>query len=190
MTTPLTTKQKILKEGRALLQRHGYNGFSFQDIADKIQIKKPSLYDHFESKDALTISIIQNYSELFDRWNETLAGLNALEKIRRVFDVYYSFTSDKHKICPILALSSDFQELSSGVQKEMQIFLKKWFDWLELQVKEGQKQKLIRRDLKPQGLAQYIYSQGIGSQVQARMLNQPELTLKAGDLIVEMLKES
>lgn len=182
------TKDKILKEGRSLLQKHGYNGFSFQDIADLIDIKKPSLYDHFTSKDELIVSIIENYSTQFDEWTQKVSGLSPVERIRKVFDIFYSFSSDKRKVCPVLALSADQQGLSKEVQKETKQFVNKWLLWLEMQIQEGQKLGQIRKDIKSSNLATFIYSQGMGSQFQSRIRDDPSLTLLSGELIISLIK--
>lgn len=188
-TKPLTTREKILKEGRALLQKHGSNGFSFQDIADKIAIKKPSLYDHFGSKEELLLGIIEKYSHAFDTWQAGLATHKPLEKIRKVFDIYHAFTSDKQKVCPILALIVDMHELSRGVQTEMRIFVEKWLVWLEATIAEGQQDGSIRQDISARKLAYFIYSQGMGSQFQSRLQNDPEMTLSAGDLLISFIQK-
>lgn len=187
---PNGTKEKILKEGRSLLQKHGYNGFSFQDIADLIEIKKPSLYDHFASKEELVIAILKNYSFMFTQWAESISYLSPLERIRKVFDVFYSFTADKRKVCPVLSLTADTHVLSRSIQKEMQDFVDHWLQWLELQIHEGQKNNEIRTDLDAATLSTFIYSQGMGSQFQARIKNDPQLTLSSGDMIVAFIKNN
>ena len=186
---PVTTKDKILKEGRALLQKHGYNGFSFQDIADKIEIKKPSLYDHFGSKEELMLGIIKRYSDAFDTWESSIASHTPLEEIRKVFDIYYAFTCDKQKVCPILALIVDMRDLSKDVQKEMRNFVDKWLTWLEARILEGQKNGSIREDMPATSLAHFIYSQGMGCQFQSRLQNDPAMTLSSGDMLISFLQK-
>ncbi len=183
-----STKEKALVEGRSLLQQHGYNGFSFQDIADKLNIKKPSLYDHYASKEELVIAIIHDYSSRFDLWAQALKEISPIERVRRVFDVFYSFATDKAKICPILALSADFQGVARSIQKEMRLFVDKWLTWLEEQIREGQVSGHIRNDMDPKMLAMFIYSQAMGSQFQARIKKDPSLTLSSGDQIVTLIK--
>lgn len=182
------TKEKILKEGRALIQQHGYNGFSFQDIADILKIKKPSLYDHFASKEKLVLVILQNYGNKFDEWTQSVHSLSPIEKIRKVFDVFYAFTSDKRKVCPVLALTADTHVLSREIQKAMRQFVEKWLLWLENQIVEGQVIGEIRKDFDPKTLSTFIYSQGMGSQFQARIKNDASLTLSSGDMIVSIIR--
>lgn len=183
-----TTKEKALGEGRALLQQHGYNGFSFQDIANKLDIKKPSLYDHFASKDDLIIAIVRDYSVRFDIWSLSLKDIAPSARIRKVFDVFYSFSSDKSKVCPILALAADFQGVARSIQKEMKAFVDKWLAWLEEQIQHGQESGQIRTDMDAKLLATFVYSQAMGSQFQARIRNNPSLTISSGEQIMALIK--
>ena len=182
-----STKDKILKEGMSLLQKHGYNGFSFQDIADILEIKKPSLYDHFSSKEELIIAILNSYTNMFHQWSQKISELPPLEQIRKAFDIFYSFTSDKKKVCPVLALSVDTDVLTLNIRKEMKSFIEKWLDWLEETISEGQISGRIRKDINSKSLASFIYSQGMGSQFQARLKNDPAITLSSGDMIVSLI---
>lgn len=188
-TKIISTKDKILKEGRSLLQLHGYNGFSFQDIADKIDIKKPSLYDHYSSKEELMLAIIKRYQDAFVAWDASINQNSTLEKIRKVFDIYHAFTSDKQKVCPILALIVDMRDLPKSVQKEMRTFIDNWIQWLSDRISEGQKEGSVRTDMSPAMLAHFIYSQGMGSQFQSRVQDDPNLTLTSGDMLISFIEK-
>lgn len=182
------TKEKILSIAMSLLQKHGYHGFSFQHIADQLGIKKPSLYDHYSSKDALIIAILENYSVLFDQWANGLTHLSPLERIRKVFFVFHSFVSDRNKICPVLALAADFQTLDSKIKKSMTTFVDHWIVWLSNQITQGQLSGEIRNDFSANQLAQFVYSLGMGSQFQARIKSSHELPLQTGDQVIVFLK--
>lgn len=52
-------KDDILQAAIHLFSRNGYHATSMQDIARTIAIKKPSLYHHFESKEAILLEILE-----------------------------------------------------------------------------------------------------------------------------------
>jgi len=54
----MSTKQKILDAAQDLIQTRSFHGFSFQDMADKVGIRKASLYHHFDSKDAIALAVL------------------------------------------------------------------------------------------------------------------------------------
>jgi TetR/AcrR family transcriptional regulator, transcriptional repressor for nem operon len=54
----IDTKQRILESAMRLIQSRSYAGFSFQDIADEVGIRKASIYSHFRSKEALAEHVL------------------------------------------------------------------------------------------------------------------------------------
>jgi AcrR family transcriptional regulator len=53
-----TTRQRILSEASALFAQKGYHGTSTREIATAVGIQQPSLFHHFESKDAIMSELI------------------------------------------------------------------------------------------------------------------------------------
>jgi AcrR family transcriptional regulator len=53
-----TTRQRILREASALFAQKGYHGTSTREIANAVGIQQPSLFHHFESKDAIMSELI------------------------------------------------------------------------------------------------------------------------------------
>ncbi|MCT1901378.1 TetR/AcrR family transcriptional regulator [Oceanobacillus sojae] len=51
------TKERILMEGMELFATHGYNGTSMTKIADRVGLKKSSLYAHYSSKEELFFDV-------------------------------------------------------------------------------------------------------------------------------------
>lgn len=86
-----------------------------------------------------------------------------------------------------MSLIADFQSLSKEVQKEMNAFVEKWLGWVELQINEGQRSGEIRKDMDAKTLASFVYSQGMGAQFQARLKNNPKLTLNSGELVISFI---
>ena len=52
-------RETILDAAQALVQDRGLNAVSFQDLADAVGLKKPSLFHHFRSKDALAAALME-----------------------------------------------------------------------------------------------------------------------------------
>jgi AcrR family transcriptional regulator len=53
-----TTRERILREASALFAQKGYHGTSTREIATAVGIQQPSLFHHFESKDAIMSELI------------------------------------------------------------------------------------------------------------------------------------
>ena len=65
----MTTREKILDEALTLFADNGYDGTSVEDIAEKVGIKAPSLYNHFKGKEDILNALIDmaetRYEEFF-----------------------------------------------------------------------------------------------------------------------------
>ncbi|MBX7231099.1 MAG: TetR/AcrR family transcriptional regulator [Bdellovibrionales bacterium] len=183
------TKIRILKEGKSLLQSHGYHGFSFQNIADKIKIKKPSLYDHYASKSDLVIAILVEYETQFEQWAAEIHTRSPLDQIESFFEIFHGLSLNQGQLCPILTLTTDFSSLPQKIQKQMTRFIDKWIFWLETRVLEGQKQALIAPKFSSSQWAFLIYSQAMGAQIQSRLKKNPNLILDSCNVILNLLKQ-
>lgn len=54
------TKEKILKESKALFSELGYKGASVRKIAAKVGIRESALYNHFKNKEEIFLSVAKD----------------------------------------------------------------------------------------------------------------------------------
>ena len=110
-------KEAILDAAQDLVQERGLNAVSFQDLADSVGLKKPSLFHHFKNKDALTAALIERCRTTYGaRYGEVLArnDLNEPEKLRQIARIFEEGLRSNH-LCLLGSLSSD----SSGFPKDL-----------------------------------------------------------------------
>ena len=53
------TAERILDAAEALFAEHGYAGTTLRDVAERVGIRIPSLYNHFAGKDALYTAVLE-----------------------------------------------------------------------------------------------------------------------------------
>jgi len=53
------TRERILDAAEELFAERGYGGTTLRDVASRVGIRNPSLYNHFESKDALYAAVLE-----------------------------------------------------------------------------------------------------------------------------------
>ncbi len=70
----MTTRDKILDEALALFAENGYDGTSVEEIAEKVGIKAPSLYNHFKGKEKGKEDILNALIELAEARYEEFFG--------------------------------------------------------------------------------------------------------------------
>ncbi|MBX2987728.1 MAG: TetR/AcrR family transcriptional regulator [Bdellovibrionaceae bacterium] len=183
------TKIRALREATGLLQTFGFNGFSFQHVADLLGIRKPSLYDHFASKEELGEEMVKDYHQRFLRWAESVQEREPRERIQALFDLFRDFSSDSGKLCPMSAMIADYHSVSKNTRKLLRKMFSSQEAWVVECVAEGQKKKIFRRDLPARELAQAVMSAGLGAQLIARVTEDAEALPRAREQILRNLED-
>ena len=124
-----TTREQILGVARDLIQTRSYLGFSFQDVADRVGIRKPSLYHHFATKDALAIEILQRSRTSFERWTAAMQ-LTAAKKIDAYIKMYRDTLGAGRVMCPAGSLAPGWDVLDPAVREEVRLIRQVQIDWL------------------------------------------------------------
>ncbi|MBB6244031.1 TetR/AcrR family transcriptional regulator [Rhodanobacter sp. MP1X3] len=80
-----TTLDQIVVEARELFRERGYAGASMQDLAERVGLKKASLYTRFPSKEALVepvlaLTLEETFADLDDDANDWLGSYEAVLK--------------------------------------------------------------------------------------------------------------
>lgn len=162
-------REQALKSARFHLQTKGFNGFSFQDVADDLGIKKASLHYYFASKDQLGLELLSQYRQGFLAWTEKTKLLNPQEKIQNMIDFFVALSGGGKKICPIGALCADIHSLSPELKAQLQEFNQIQYEWLMELLKESQNQKIISREIDTEVASLAIISQIQGALQVARI---------------------
>jgi len=71
-TNELSTKQRILKSAVYLFAQKGYTETTIRELATTVGLKEASIYNHFESKNAILEYILEEYAQVsrkFERPN-------------------------------------------------------------------------------------------------------------------------
>ena len=69
--TLTNTKSRIMDAAFETFIQHGYEGASLSVIAEKVNIRKASIYTHFSSKDALFLSLLEHAFQLESEYVDT-----------------------------------------------------------------------------------------------------------------------
>lgn len=89
------TKEKIIEVAFSLADEIGLNQVTFQKIAEKLDIKYPSLYNHFSNMDSLKIEMtVYILNKLNLRLMQRLIGKSGEDAIREFAYVYREFASE------------------------------------------------------------------------------------------------
>ena len=79
-------EQEILRVAAQLIRERGYANLNMDDIAEEVGVSKPTLYQHFKSKDDMVAATMVKAMEDMDAFMRSLEGkspINQLELILR-----------------------------------------------------------------------------------------------------------
>lgn len=163
------TADRVLDVAERLLQVHGFNGFSYADIAAELRIRKPSVHHHFATKAALGKALINRYRA------RSLAALAAIDRDRpdaaaklEAYARLYSRVLRKQRMCLCGMLAADLETLPKSMRDGVTEFFTANEDWLTRVLEEGRRAGTLRFDGPASALAAFVVSALEGAMLVAR----------------------
>ncbi|MFC7679077.1 TetR/AcrR family transcriptional regulator [Paenibacillus sp. GCM10028914] len=87
----METRDRIIEEGKNLIEQFGFRKFTMHELADNLRISKKTIYLHFKDKDHLISAICDSYiANDLDEMNRLINEKeDYVEKLRAVFFLYH-----------------------------------------------------------------------------------------------------
>ncbi len=155
-------KEDIIKAGMELMFLNGYGGTGIKDITEKIGIPKGSFYNHFKSKEAFGLQVLEYYMEdAFNKLNELLAD-NTLEPIERL-KTFFQMTIDEQNMvykykygCLLGNFSQELSDVNEVFRKVIQTYFHKMKDHLKRCIEEARDKGQIKTEKSSEMLADFL----------------------------------
>lgn len=165
-----TTAGRILDLAEGLIQRRGYEAYSYADIADALHIRKASIHYHFPSKGELTRAVAARYRAAFAG---TLAELQAecpdpSTRLMRYVRLFRDALRDGDDMCLYGMLASDSATLPESVREEVNGFFADQEAWLTALLREGRASGAFEFEGKAEGAASALLAGLEGAMLVAR----------------------
>lgn len=114
-----TRKQEIINIASRLFKERGYNAVSMRDIAQALDIKAASLYNHISGKQEILSTLIVEVAEQFTSEMSQIisAQLSPLKKIEKVIEVHIDITVNYSE--NIATLNNDWMHLEGEALKNV-----------------------------------------------------------------------
>ncbi len=138
--------ERVVDTAQRLIQQFGYNGFSYDDIAREIAIKKPSIHHHFRTKAELVHTIVQRYA---DRFAGALAGIDAatadpVARLARYGELFATTYRHDRRLCVCGILGAEAAAMSPELADEVRAFFQLNLDWLAATIELGRQSGQLR----------------------------------------------
>lgn len=185
-----STREELLKWAQEYLQSRGASGFSFQDLADQLKIKKASIHYHFRTKNDLFRELIQDYRESFRTWAEKHKEAKANVKWNGYISMFRQFARDRRWVCPAGAMSLEIASFPASIRRLLCDFQIEQRQWLEEMILQGQDEGLFSEQIHPRSAAILVGSAIQGSLQIAKLHDSPVVFEKAMSELEKVLKGS
>jgi TetR/AcrR family transcriptional repressor of nem operon len=164
------TAERVVDAAEGLIQARGYNGFSYDDVARLVGIKKPSIHHHFATKSELAAVVAQRYTHRFKALLLQIEGssVKAAERLSAYAALFEkTFSTEKH-LCVCGMLGAESSSLPDMVNHEVERFFDVNLDWLTQIADDGQRAGQLTSKLSPQSIAETYLSLLEGAMVVGR----------------------
>jgi TetR/AcrR family transcriptional regulator, transcriptional repressor for nem operon len=180
--------QRILDVAERLVQTRGFNGFSYADIAEALDVTKASLHYHFPSKADLGRRLIERYEQTF---LAVLKGIDATgaaprEKLKRYAGIYADVLRD-NRMCLCGMLASDYATLPKAMKENVKHFFDENEQWLVAVLEQGRKSGALEFKGSPLDLARVIVGSLEGAMMLARSYGEPARFDTASERLIAAL---
>lgn len=130
---PFDTKTALLDAAETAVRSHGYDAFSFADLAAAVAIRKASVHHHFPTKSALAETLMIRYH---DTVAARLAQIDtnypsATDRLRAFVEFYRDVLCQGKTLCLCVSFSTAQNSLPDEVTTRMVSFRDTILAWLE-----------------------------------------------------------
>ena len=139
------TGEEILNAAEELLQRRGYNAFSYHHIAVQLGVRNAAIHYHFPAKEDLGVALVKRYHERFNQWQrKTDDTACAWERLQAYFQTYIDFLQADCKCCPGGVLGTEFHAIPETMREQARLLARDIHEWITQTLEKGREQKVLK----------------------------------------------
>ena len=139
------TGEEILNAAEDLLQRRGYNAFSYHHIAVQLGVRNAAIHYHFPTKEDLGVALVQRYHERFRQWVKQADCTGcAWQRLRAYFQTYLDFLQADCKCCPGGVLGTEFHAIPETMREQARVLAREIHEWITRTLEAGREQKVLK----------------------------------------------
>lgn len=153
-------REAILRAGLQAFYEKGFSATGVQEIVSSAGVPKGSFYNHFESKEALGLAVLDLYWSLAEESREALLDEN-LPVLKRI-DRHFAKLGCPKEGCLVGNFTA---ELSSdpSFQQHLRSMWRTWISLIADCLKTGQEDGSVRKDMSAHELARFVLLQWQGA---------------------------
>ncbi|MGQ4659605.1 TetR family transcriptional regulator [Lysobacter sp. F6437] len=173
----MTTQQKLIDSARYLIQTRGYNGFSYADVAEQVQVRKASIHHHFPAKSDLARAVVEESRTAIVTQTRTLDGAFDPEEQLRFYTGYWEkcIADASAPFCVAGMLATELPTLPADLADHVRAHFRDLSNWLETVLTKGAQLGLFELHASARLEAESFMSMVYGAMLTARAQGEPKV---------------
>jgi len=173
MAQKTNVRDRLLTAALEALHKNGFNATGVQDITDAAKVPKGSFYNHFESKDALGVEVVERYVAKGGERRQALVG-GPGAPIARLKAYFKSLNqlgpaSGFSRGCLLGNFSAELSSQSPGIRGAVAGAMTDWTKDIAQVVAEAQQAGDVSRDIPAATLAAFLLNAWEGAVLRSRV---------------------
>ncbi len=139
MSEPVQGKDRItqiVQAAASCFQEKGYQSTSLQDVAEAVQLQKPTLYHYIASKNELLYLVLQQTAESYNYALQTVVN-SALNPVAKMDQAIRQHISLQLENMGTVTLFRDVYQLDQPYRDKIRLALKLYRELLQMIIREG-----------------------------------------------------
>ncbi|GAB4514402.1 MAG: hypothetical protein OHK0046_16450 [Anaerolineae bacterium] len=149
-------EEEILKVAANLINQRGYAELNMDHIAEQVGVSKPTLYQHFKSKDELVIGVMRQSSLAMEAHMAEVEALSPLAQLETILRYLLMSHVDAEAFPATLVIKDSFHTLDSF--RDVLDDLDRIGNRIFALVIEGQQRGEITEDISPSLIASSLFA--------------------------------
>jgi TetR/AcrR family transcriptional repressor of nem operon len=164
------TAGRVMDAAEALVQQRGYGGFSFDDVAQVVGIRKPSVHHHFRTKADLVAALARRYGERFESALAAIdfARRDPLARLKAYVNLFAATYAQDGRLCVCGMLGAEADALPADVTDAVADFFQLNLTWLAAAFRDAQRSGQLSSAQRAKALAELMLSTLEGAMVVGR----------------------
>lgn len=183
----MSTQQSIIDSARYLIQTRGYNGFSYADVAEEVQVRKASIHHYFPAKSNLASAVVEQSRAMIVEQTHALAGgdFDPVEQLRMYTGYWERCIADASApFCVAGMLASELPTLPEELANDVRAHFRDLSNWLEIVLTKGAQMGCFELQGSARQEAEVFMAMVYGAMLTARACGDPKVF---GDIVANGL---
>ena len=184
-------KEHIVTASLNLLHSKGFNATSVQDITDAAGVPKGSFYNHFTSKEALGLEVLQRYAEAANTYCAVLddTSLAPKARLRQYFDLLIgaNTATDYNCGCMLGNFSTELSNQIPAMRDALNHHFDAWAARLAVAIAEAQRDGSTRAPQPAVELAHFIIDAWQGAVLHAKAAHSRAPLDRYADMVLNQI---